>query len=191
MERDLDVEVRAALARADTRAAVQATMEALGEELRAYLMSTVRDADTASELYAELGEQLVIGMPRFRGESSVRTYVYAIAWNLVRYQRRRTRRDRAHRELHVSESRLQAPGPRTATAPHLRTTSKLRLAEARSRLTPEELTLIVLRVDRGMAWADIGAILGVGTTAAETAVLRKRFERLVRRLRDYIRRDEA
>lgn len=190
MPRDVDAEVKSALARGDTRAAVEATMEVLGPELRGYLHATVRDADGAAELYGELGEQLMIGIPRFRGESSVRTYVYAIAWNLVRYHRRRTRRERARQVVEADDSRLEAPDPRTPTAPHLRTTSKLRLAEARSKLTPEELTLIVLRVDRGMAWSEIGAILGVGTAAADTAVLRKRFERLVRRLRDFIRRDE-
>ena len=48
----------------------------------------------------------------------------------------------------------------------------------RSTLAPDEQSLLTLRLDRGLAWADIAAVMD-----ADSATLRKRYERLKNRLR--------
>ena len=180
---DAEVAIRAALTRGDVREAIRLLLATYGPELRAYLLANVRDRERAKELESELGEQLLSSLPRFRGDSSVRTYVYAIAWNVVRHDRRRARRARDAEPISEGDPRFVAPGERTRTPAFRRTTARLRLEAARASLAPDELNLLVLRVDRQMPWSEIGAILGTGTSAAATAVLRKRFERLVQRLR--------
>lgn len=186
MADDLDTLVADALARGETARAVGAIQRALGPELRAYLRATMRDADAASEVHAELAEQLTLAMGRYRRESSVRTFVYAVAWNLVRAHRRRAARERRRFGGEADHDAIAAPGPRTPTPAYRRTTAKERLRAARAQLDHDELNLIVLRVDRDMGWKEIGEILGTGGAPAETAVLRKRFERLVKRLRDWM-----
>lgn len=181
-----DALVRGALDKSDVAGAAKLVLDAYGRELSAYFMAVVRDEDAGRELFVELGEQLMKSLPRFRAESSVRTFVYAIAWNLVGQHRRQKRRDRRNEPLDDEDARLAAPGPRTPTAQFRRTSAKARLEEARARLTQEELGLLVLRVDRGMSWSEIGVVLGVGAAPAETAILRKRFERIVKRLRAWV-----
>jgi RNA polymerase sigma-70 factor (ECF subfamily) len=56
----------------------------------------------------------------------------------------------------------------------------------RESLDPDEQTLLILRIDRQMAWTDIARIMGGDAPEAESrqaATLRKRFERLKERLR--------
>jgi RNA polymerase sigma-70 factor (ECF subfamily) len=181
-----DAPVRAALSRGDVTGAATLVLDAYARELKSYFQAVVRDDDASRELFVELGEQLMKSLPRFRGDSSVRTFVYAIAWNLVGQHRRKKRRDRRNEGLDEDDARLVAPGPRTPTANFRRTSAKLRLEEARARLTEEELGLLVLRVDRAMSWSEIGVVLGVGAAPADTAILRKRFERIVKRLRTWV-----
>lgn len=180
---DLDTSVKEALARGDRNHAVTLVLRTLDRELRAYLGAVLRDDDAAKELLATLGEQLLVSLPRFRGQSSVRTYVYGIAWNLVRTQQRRAARARRRAAHEGTLDALPARQTRTPTPLYMRTTAKDRLRAARDSLTPEELNLIVLRVDRVMSWKEIGEVVGTGGTPTDTAILRKRFERLVRRLR--------
>jgi RNA polymerase sigma-70 factor, ECF subfamily len=58
------------------------------------------------------------------------------------------------------------------------------VAELRALLSAEEQALLTLRLDRGLAWAEIANILGAAESAA---TLRKRFERIKRRLREAAR----
>ncbi|MFN0252360.1 MAG: hypothetical protein ACKV2T_36125 [Kofleriaceae bacterium] len=54
--------------------------------------------------------------------------------------------------------------------------------EIRATLEPDDQMLLGLRVDRDLAWPEIATILG-----AEAPALRKRYERLTKRLRDLAR----
>jgi RNA polymerase sigma-70 factor (ECF subfamily) len=81
--------------------------------------------------------------------------------------------------------------PATSLAAYKRSTMKERLAMARARLAIDERELLVLRVDRGLAWADIASILKDGKDgersdeelARAAAALRKRFERTMEKLK--------
>ena len=79
---------------------------------------------------------------------------------------------------------------RTPTPPHARTAAREGIERLRRSLRPDDQTLLILRIDRGMAWLDIARVLaGPDQSIAEeelrarSAKLRKRFERLKERLR--------
>jgi RNA polymerase sigma-70 factor (ECF subfamily) len=56
-----------------------------------------------------------------------------------------------------------------------------RLAKLRESLKPDEQTLLILRVDKGLSWKEIAQILAEDTPP-DVGALRKRFERLKERL---------
>ena len=141
------------------------------------------------ELFSRLCEQLWKHLPTFRWESSVRTWAYVVARNLLRAEARAAAGPRGKVEgLRDTHASRLAADVRSTTALHLRTESKDALQRIRDALDPDDRTLLILRVDRNMAWRDIAAVLHgdddppVDPTKA-AAALRKRFERLKARLR--------
>ncbi len=85
---------------------------------------------------------------------------------------------------------------RTATLTFARTQTRSRLEKLRDELPPEDRELLVLRVDRGLAWDDLvlafhegAAPIDDATRARESQRLRKRFQLVKERLRDMARRD--
>ena len=77
---------------------------------------------------------------------------------------------------------------RSRTAPWQRTDVKDQFRALRARLDDDDQTLLVLRVDRGLAWRDVARVF-VGVDANDAAVdkeaarLRKRFQTLKDELR--------
>jgi RNA polymerase sigma-70 factor (ECF subfamily) len=57
-----------------------------------------------------------------------------------------------------------------------------RLDRLRAALDPEERTMLVLRVDKGLPWNEIATVLARDGEEATPAALRKRFERLKAKL---------
>ena len=90
----------------------------------------------------------------------------------------------------------EVAGPvRTETLSYFRTEKRTRLEELRQKLSPEERELLILRVDRGLAWNDLASVLADDDqrldevdVAREAARLRKRFQVLKERLREMARR---
>lgn len=100
---------------------------------------------------------------------------------------------RKKKRLATSAASALAADVRSSTLAHLKPANLDRLAEARRGMTPEEQTLLILRVDRGLAWRDIAVVLagegGESGDAEREAALRKRFERLKDKLREKLGRD--
>jgi RNA polymerase sigma-70 factor (ECF subfamily) len=177
--------IRNALARGPGPA-VEAIVRHYGNELLGYLAATARDREIGEELYQELCEELLRSLPRFRAESSFRTFTYAIAYNLVRQHRRRSARRRSATLDDEVADRVPAP-VKSETKSWLRTDARERVAELRDRLTPADQTLLFLRVERAMSWKEVARVLENDESDATVAALRKRHERLVRKLRAWIR----
>jgi RNA polymerase sigma-70 factor, ECF subfamily len=169
----------------------QATTVALahyGPELLALLHARLRNLQDAREAYAWMAEDVWRGMARFRGQSSVRTWVYAIARNAAsRYASRELR----PRQSQVPISQLSRE---SALAVQLPSTvcGEDRIARLRSQLDADEQTLLTLRVDKNMEWRDVALVWlydgsdvarGEEDIARETARLRKRFQLLKEKLR--------
>jgi RNA polymerase sigma-70 factor (ECF subfamily) len=56
------------------------------------------------------------------------------------------------------------------------------LIAQRARLSPEERALLVLRLDRDLAWREVATVLSADGEPVDEAALRKRFERLKAKL---------
>ena len=167
----------------DHAEATTAALRLYGVELLGFLRAIAGDPDLAAEAFAELGEDLWKGLPRFRWQASLRSWLYTLARRALAQLRRDPRR-RLERNLPLSIAPEMAAVVRTVTREIQRTEIKDGLRALREQLDPEEHEIMLLRLDRGMAWKDIARILGGDDELdARAAVLRKRFERAKQRLK--------
>ena len=172
----LDEQVRELLDRGDQREAASAALHALGPQVLGYLEALLREPDDARDAFQLFAEELWRALPDWRGEGSLRAYSYRIAWRAhARFRRdawqkrrehlRTTMASRIAASIASNESRL--PGGR-----------KDRLARLREALTPDEQTLLILRLDRDLSWDEVAAVLSQEGESLKAEALRKRFERL-------------
>ncbi len=142
----------------------------------------------AEDAFSQFCEDLWRGLPAFRGNSSFRTWAYTLA----RHAGLRVRRDPYTKR----RTSIEALGPISEVAAELRATTASFLAarvrdgvaKLREELSEEDRALLVLRVDREMAWADIARVFegdeaSPDALARRSAALRKRFERLKQEIR--------
>jgi RNA polymerase sigma-70 factor (ECF subfamily) len=163
--------------------ATTAALRIYGVELLGFLRALAGDHDLAAEAFAELGEDIWKGLPRFRWHASLRSWLYTLARNALGQLRRDPRR-RRDRNLPLSIAPEMAAVVRTVTRDIQRTAVKDELRILREQLDPDEHELLLLRLDRNMAWKDIARILGGDDDLeARAAALRKRFERVKQRLK--------
>lgn len=179
---DLEVQILTFLDAGDVDTAATTTIRGYGPELLGYIGSVVRDDTTAADVFAQTCEDVWRGLGTFRRESAVRTWTYRLAWHAISRHFRDPHR-RRQEPLSTGRAAELAVEVRSTTALHLRQTGHDALVEMRAQLTPDEQTLLVLRIDRDLTWPEIARILDEGE-----ATLRKRFERLKDRLRDEARR---
>jgi RNA polymerase sigma-70 factor (ECF subfamily) len=147
----------------------------------------------ASDTFADFSEALWRSLAQFAWECSLRTWAYAIARNLMRTSRRGAGR-RRKRGVAVGDSALEdvAQAVRTETLAFLRTETRTRLHSLRDSLPEEQRMLLVLRVDRQLAWNELARVLAEtegdaplddAALAKEAARLRKQFQLVKDRLR--------
>jgi RNA polymerase sigma-70 factor (ECF subfamily) len=195
----LEQEVRHLCESGSYEGAATEVLRGYGSEIFGFLVAIHPSEADASDAFSELAEAIWRGLPRFAWESSVRTWAYAVARNITRTRKRNAaRRDR--RVVGGSDSVVQevAERVRTQTKAFLRTENKTRLQALRDSLPEEDRMLLVLRVDRGLAWNELARILSEGdgsdapddvALAKEAARLRKRFQLVKERLRELAKRE--
>lgn len=178
--------------------AATAALQGYGAEILGFLRAVVSDPNEADETFSSLCERVWSGLPGFRFESTFRTWLYGIARNLSREQRRaRQRQQRRFANLDSNSAAAQlAAQVRSTTAIHLRSQTKSRLHLIRDGLPPEDRMLLVLRLDRDMAWTDIARVLAEDALDDEeakraSARLRKRFERVKAKVAEQLRADDS
>jgi RNA polymerase sigma-70 factor (ECF subfamily) len=182
MNEELERAIARHLDAGELAAAATEALQALGPQILGYLVATLRDEDAAHEVFGHFSEQLWKSIATFRGESSFKTWTYKLVMHSVgRYRRDGfRRRSRALQSSEVSEIAEQV---RSRTAPYLQTAVKDRVSRLREALAPEEQMLLFFRVDQGMPWQDVAAVLAEAGNTVDIATLRKRFERAKARLR--------
>ncbi len=178
---------RALHASGQSREAFTLLVDAYGPEILGYLSRVLKSEPDAREVWAETAARLWQGFARFEWRSSFRTWAYAVASNAFRRWLRAiaTRRERPlDSELPISAH------ARTDTRPHQKSEVKAMIARLREQLSEEDNALLILRVDRDFAWNDIALTTFDGDPMIDpralekrAAMLRKRFERIVDRLR--------
>jgi RNA polymerase sigma-70 factor (ECF subfamily) len=171
----------------DLDAAATLALERYGGEILGYLAATLRSEQEAEEVFSDFCEDLWRGLGAFAWGSSMRTWLYVLARHAAARHLRSPRRHRAGREG-TSQLEGVAARVRSATADHLRSAVKDAFATIRRSLDHDDQTLLVLRVDRRMAWNEIAAVME-GSDADGDAIrraaarLRKRFQLLKEELR--------
>lgn len=172
----------------DFDGAATLTVERYAQEILSFLVVQLGDVTAAQDAYSEFAERVWKGLPGFAARSSLRTWLYQIARNVAHNYRaaahRQPRRNLALSSPSVERAVQQS---RERTAPHLRTETKDRFRALRRELTMEEQTLLVLRVDRRMAWRDLAAVMCEDaddpTLDREAARFRKRFQAVKAKLK--------
>jgi RNA polymerase sigma-70 factor, ECF subfamily len=168
-------------------AATARVVEVYGQDLLRFIMSLLRDEDDAQEVFSVVCEHVLRDLAAFEGRSSLRTWLYTLTRRACYGYKRawhRSKRTSLPPELEQAEEHV-----RTATRAYLRTETKDKLAVLRQSLTPDEQVLLTLRIDQSLPWEEIARVLADGELSdiavkQEAAALRKRFERVKRRLRE-------
>jgi RNA polymerase sigma-70 factor (ECF subfamily) len=183
-----DAELRALIAAGEIDRATGDAIRTYGPELIGWLCSIFASDADAHEAFSWMSEELWRSFRRFDGRCSVRTWCYMLA----RHAASRVRgRPNAARELLVSSIPSVAHAATYAWSTTQRRDAQAAdvYAEIRRELDDDDQLLLVLRVDRDLAWRDI-AIVMLGEDAAaddvtrKAATLRKQFERVKDRLRE-------
>jgi RNA polymerase sigma-70 factor (ECF subfamily) len=195
----LEGEIHALFSQGDFTGAATRLMRGYGPEIFGFLVAVHRNESDAGESFSDFAEAVWRSLPGFAWESSARTWAYAIARNMTRTRKRNAAR-RERREVHAQDSAAEgvAQQVRTETIAFLRTEKRTRLQALRDSLPEADRMLLVLRVDRGLAWNDLARILheaeGDGPldddmVAKEAARLRKRFQLVKDRLREMAKKE--
>ncbi len=196
---DLEERVRALCTADDSTAAAAAAVSGYGSELLGFLLGVHPGAADASDVFAETCEVILRKLPDFRWDSTLRTWMYAVARNVSRtYRRDRGRRQR--REANIADSAIDrvAATVRTETLAFLRTETKDRLRELRDALPEEDRMLLIVRVDRKLSWDEVARVLREDDSdealspelaKKEAARLRQRFQQIKTRPREAARRE--
>jgi RNA polymerase sigma-70 factor, ECF subfamily len=182
---DVEARLAACLAAGDHHQAVTLALGHYGPEICGFLVATERNEDAGCEIFAQLCEDLWRGIGGFRRESSFRTWAYTLARHAQsRYHRDGFRR----RATGLSDPKIAAlcDEVRTTTLTHLRSEVREGVARLRDALEADDQALLVLRVDRGMAWRDVARVLDGADDDLErrAAAWRKRYERVKLELRE-------
>jgi RNA polymerase sigma-70 factor (ECF subfamily) len=162
------------------------------EEIYAYLLARAPSEDEASEVMSEFAENFWQGLPDFRWHSSLRSWAYTLARNAFsRYLKEpRRRRERSVPPAQQNQYFATVAEKRTATKKYRRTEIKSRMRRIREKLSDEDQTILVLRVDRKFSWRELAMIIsGRGEDMEEreieqwSARLRQRFRKIKARLK--------
>jgi RNA polymerase sigma-70 factor, ECF subfamily len=195
----LEQEIRRHRDAGDLQAAAAAALRGYGPELYGFLIAFHRREQDAAEVFSHFTERLWRGLPAFEWQCSFRTWAYTLVRNASITYRRRARRLAAIQVPLPEGSALSAIAQevRSDTASFLRTGRRARIVALRDSLPPEDQELLVLRIDKRLAWNDLARVLhdeeapplDEAALKREAARLRKRFQLVKERLHELGRRE--
>jgi RNA polymerase sigma-70 factor (ECF subfamily) len=181
----LERRIRDALARGDVDGASAEAIRGYGPELLGYLTRVLGSPADAADAFSLFSEQLWRGMRRFEGRSSVRVWAYRVAWTAAMrvaddgWRRRRERLRTSMASRIAAEVLTRTPGREAREHDELQ--------RLRGALHPDERSLLVLRIDRRLSWKEIADVMRQEGEPVDEAALRKRFERVKKRLGELAR----
>jgi len=172
----LEAIVRERVAAGDVAGAATEAIRALGPKVVGYLRTVLQDEEDAADAFSAWAEDLWKGLPSFQARSSLRTWSLRLAFNAAMDLRAKAH-CRRERRFATSEASALAEEIRTGTVERIER-DRQKLADLRAQLSPDEQTLLFLRLDQELSWDEVAEVLS--PLDAQTA--RKRFERLKERL---------
>ena len=189
--------IRSRAGEGDLEGAATEAMRGYGPPIFGLLVALHRDEEQAGEVFSMFSEDLWRGLKGFAWQCSFRTWAYTLARN-ASHRFRKTARRRAAGAVPLSDCpalSAMEQQVRSTTLPYLRTKTKTRIAALRETLSEEDQTLLILRVDKGLAWSDLARVMlgeddpGEAAVKKEAARLRKRFQLVKERLLELGRRE--
>jgi RNA polymerase sigma-70 factor (ECF subfamily) len=194
----LEQEIRSRFDRSDFAGAATAAIRGYGPQILGLLVALHRNEEDATEVFSIFTEHLWAGLARFSWESSFRTWAYTLARHASYHYKKKARR-RAAKDVPLSDCPALSAAEaqvRTATLTYLRTQPKNKLAALRETLPEHDQILLILRIDKRLAWDDLARVmLGAEqpstpeTLKKESARLRKRFQLVKEHLRELCKRE--
>lgn len=172
---------------ADHRATYEALLRHYVAPLRRLACSYVHDPAGRDDLFQEIAMALWTALPRFRGDSSERTWVYRVAHNTaISFAANRRRRD--GRE-HAGEPDREPIAAAQQEGDAIDRQRREHLWAAVQELPVTDRQVIVLHLE-GLSAAEIEAVTGASAGAVATRLTRIR-QKLAARLRDDSTQEEA
>ena len=141
--------------------------------------ASLGERDEIDEVVQDTFVRAFQALDRFRGESSLRTWLFTIERRLVLDRRRAGARRREHEENDGSEADVAVGA--TALDALLADETERRLGDAVRRLTPLQREVFTLRVAEGRSYREIAAIAGTTEGAA-----RVHYHNAVRAVKEYL-----
>jgi RNA polymerase sigma-70 factor (ECF subfamily) len=152
-------------------------------------LNLLSDHNEALDLSQEVFLRVFRTLPRFRGQSALRTWIYRIVVNQARNRQRWWRRRHRGQQISLDEhirDHGELPAPGNGGSPD-RILGQKRLAErirtALDHLPFDQRTALVLREIDGLSYEDIGFSLGIAVGTVKSRLARAR-EALRAQLRD-------
>lgn len=168
------------MATAPSHAAYEELLRRYAASLGRLSWSYERDPVAREDLFQEIAMALWTALPRFRGESSERTWVYRVAHNTaITFTARRRRTREAEQDAET------APEPwhgATQEGDAISDQRRRRVWRAIHELPIADRQILMLHLE-GLSAHDIEAVTGVGCSAVATRLTRLR-QRLITRLRE-------
>ncbi len=176
---ELEAKIGALLERGDLAGAATEALRGYGPQLLGWLRASLRDEDQAADVFSQFAEDMWHGLPSFRRAGEFRVWAYRLAWHAAARQMRSPYQRRGRRLRTTEISRL-ADSVRSSAPAEDRSSA---LEQLRESLDPFERTLLILRVDKQLSWREVAEVLAESEDLVlEEAALRKRFERIKRKL---------
>ncbi len=191
-----EAEIRRKCEAGQVDSAATEAIRAYGPEIFGFLVALHRDEGDASDVFSTFSENLWKGLPKFSWQCTLRAWAYTVARNASHRFRRNARRHVQGRVPLSAHSALDgvAEKVRTQTLEYLKTEQKDKFAALRETLPAEDQMLLILRVDRRLAWEELARVTlserdgepgdpDEAEIAKESARLRKRFQLVKDKLR--------
>jgi RNA polymerase sigma-70 factor, ECF subfamily len=187
MPTETDRRVRGLLDGGDRAAAATLAIRELGPRALRYLRAILRQEDEAKDAFSQWAESVWRGLPGFRWESSLQTWILRLAYHAALAIQHEAWR-RHGRRLETGEASRVAETVRTATAIRVERQRTV-LRQLCERLTLDEQTLLDLRIDQGLSWVAIAEVLSSDGERLDPGTLAKRFERLKAHLAEMLKQE--
>jgi RNA polymerase sigma-70 factor (ECF subfamily) len=151
-----------------TEETFRAFYELTSRGLWAYLSRTSGDRRLADDLLQEAYYRLLRSRVAFESDDHRRNYLYRIATNLVRDQRRRAVPAAGAGDVD------QSPAPECMGGPELRAAQRLDITRAMRQLKPRERSLLWLAYVQGCSHDEIARVVGVRPSSLKSLLFRAR-----------------
>lgn len=190
---ELDGRARSLVTSGAVAEAATLVLRALGPEVWGFVAGVMRSDVDADEVFATTSERFWRSLDRFEWRCSLRTWLHVLARHeMDRFHRGARRHVRGR--VRISELADAIAAVKTDTMSRRRASARRKLDRLRDELAPDDRALLVLRVDRELAWDEIALAFAPDAERCsdaertrEAARLRKRFQLIKKRIAERAR----